>query len=66
MLENSRLGEFSVAQWDEDQALSLLWCGFDSWPGNFLVLRAQEKQQQQQKQNKTKQNKKQNDVRKDV
>ena len=22
-------------QWVEDPALSLPWCGFDTWPGNF-------------------------------
>ena len=25
----------AVAQWVKDLALSLLWCGFDSWPGKF-------------------------------
>lgn len=27
--------EFLVAQWAKDLVLSLLWCGLDSWPGNF-------------------------------
>ena len=37
----------SVAQWVKDLVLSLLrfrsllWCGFDSWPGNFYRLWAQ-------------------------
>ena len=27
----------TVAQWGKDRALSLLWCRFDPWPGNFLT-----------------------------
>ena len=26
-----------VTQWVKDPALSLLWRGFDPWPGNFLM-----------------------------
>ena len=26
-----------VAQWVKDLALSLLWRGFDPWPGNFHI-----------------------------
>ena len=29
-----------VAQQVMDLALSLLWCGFDPWPGNFCMLGA--------------------------
>uniref|UniRef100_A0A8D1NNL7 Eukaryotic translation initiation factor 3 subunit L n=1 Tax=Sus scrofa TaxID=9823 RepID=A0A8D1NNL7_PIG len=29
-----------VAQWGKRPALSVLWHGFDPWPGNFCVLRA--------------------------
>ena len=38
------MGSSFVAQWVKDLALSLqqlgslLWCGFDLWPGNFYVL----------------------------
>ena len=31
---------FLVAQRIGGLALSLLWCGFDPWPGNFCMLRA--------------------------
>ena len=27
-----------MAQWVRDLVLSLLWHGFDPWPGNFLIL----------------------------
>ena len=27
-----------VVQWVKDPALSLLWCGFDPWPGKFHML----------------------------
>ena len=30
-------GSSLVAQWVKDQVLSLLWHGFDHWPGNFHV-----------------------------
>ena len=26
-----------MAQWVKDPALSLLWCRFDSWSGNFCM-----------------------------
>ena len=38
-----------MAQQVKDPALSLpwlrmlLWCGFDSWPGNFCIMQAQTK-----------------------
>ena len=31
-------GSSLVAQWVEDLALSLPWCGFDPWLGNFCML----------------------------
>ena len=35
--------ESLVAQWVKDMLLSLLWHGFDPWPGNFYVLWMQSK-----------------------
>ena len=32
-----------MAQWIKNLVLSLLWCGFDPWPGNFCMSRAQSK-----------------------
>ena len=32
-----------MAQGVKDTVLSLLWCGFDTWPGNFCMLQAQPK-----------------------
>ena len=31
-------GSSLVAQWVKDSALSLLWCRFNPWPGNFHML----------------------------
>ena len=28
---------FLAAWWVKDRALSLLWCGFNPWPGNFCL-----------------------------
>ena len=44
------LGSLLVAQGVKDLALSLLWHGFDPWPGNFCILRAQSKIQTNPKQ----------------
>ena len=33
-------GSSLVAQWVKDPELSLPWCGFDPWPGNFHMLQA--------------------------
>ena len=32
-----------MAQWVKQQAWSLLWHGFDPWPGNFCITRYQKK-----------------------
>ena len=42
-----------VAQWVKDPMLSLLWCEFDPWPGNFHMPLAQPKTPNQIKPNKT-------------
>ena len=53
-LKNVKRSSF-VAQWIKDLVLSLqppgslLWCGFDSWPGNFHMLRAQPKRKKKKK-----------------
>ena len=38
-----------MAQWVKDLALSLLWRGFDPWPGNFRIPWAWPKQTNKQK-----------------
>ena len=46
------LGSPLVAQWVKDLALSLLWYGFDPWPGNFLMLWAWPKKKKKKKETK--------------
>ena len=63
LVANSRnVRSFLVAQWVKGRVLSLqllgslLWCGFDPWPGNFCIPRAWPKTKQNKqtkKQNKT-------------
>ena len=35
LLNGLKFWSFLVAQWVKDLALSLMWCWFDPWPGNF-------------------------------
>ena len=37
-VKKGRSGTSPVAHQVKDPALSLLWCGFDPWPGNFHML----------------------------
>ena len=37
-----------VMQRVRDLALSLLWCGFDPWPGNFRMPQAQPKKRRRE------------------
>ena len=54
-LNLSGIRNFSVAQWVNHTALSLLqlgsllWCGFDSWPGNFHIPRSWPKKKKKKK-----------------
>ena len=38
-----------VVQWVEDLALSLLQCGFNPWPRNFLCYRCSQKRKEWKK-----------------
>ena len=55
-------GSSPVARRVKDLALSLLWCGFDPWPGNLPMPWAWPKRNnKQQKPNQNKQKKKKNE-----
>ena len=43
IIRNHHLWSSLVAYLVKDLALSLLWCGFSPWPGNFCILQAQPK-----------------------
>ena len=40
--------ESSLVMMVKDSALSLLWLGFDPWPGNFCMLQAQPKKKKKE------------------
>ena len=41
-----------MAQWVKDLVLSLLWCGFGTWPENFQMLQALQKKKKEERKKK--------------